>query len=149
MAANNRFAFRQRNPDLSVKIFRLFLCLNLSLMLLGTMIPSIEVEAATITVNTTDDELNSDGDCSLREAIDAANLNMAVDTCTAGTLGMDTITLLGATYVLSIPGPDEAGNTTGDLNITEDLTINGVSMTRPSSKAIRAGTTALWPSIMM
>ena len=38
--------------------------------------------AATITVNTTDDELNSDGDCSLREAIQAANTNTGVDACT-------------------------------------------------------------------
>ena len=30
---------------------------------------------ATITVDTFDDELNSDGDCSLREAIEAANTN--------------------------------------------------------------------------
>jgi len=35
--------------------------------------------AATITVNTTVDELNSDGDCSLREAIQAANTDAAVD----------------------------------------------------------------------
>ena len=37
----------------------------------------------TITVNTLDNELNTDGDCSLREAITAANQNQAVDGCTA------------------------------------------------------------------
>jgi len=42
------------------------------------------VHAAGITVNTTDDELNTDGDCSLREAITAANTNAAVDACAAG-----------------------------------------------------------------
>lgn len=36
---------------------------------------------ATINVNTTDDELNNDGDCSLREAIRAANTDTAVDAC--------------------------------------------------------------------
>ncbi len=37
--------------------------------------------ATTITVTTTDDELNADGDCSLREAIQAANTDTAVDDC--------------------------------------------------------------------
>ena len=37
--------------------------------------------AAAIVVNTTADELNSDGDCSLREAIQAANTNSTVDQC--------------------------------------------------------------------
>ncbi len=37
-----------------------------------------------ISVNTLEDELNSDGDCSLREAINAANGNTAADACPAG-----------------------------------------------------------------
>jgi CSLREA domain-containing protein len=41
--------------------------------------------AAFITVTTTADELNSDHDGSLREAIQAANGNVAVDRCPAGT----------------------------------------------------------------
>ena len=41
------------------------------------------VWAANLTVTTTDDELNSDGDCSLREAIQAANTHTAVDACLA------------------------------------------------------------------
>jgi CSLREA domain-containing protein len=53
--------------------------------------------AATITVNTTFDEFNNDGDCSLREAILAANTNSAVDGCTGGWLA-DTITLPAGTY---------------------------------------------------
>jgi CSLREA domain-containing protein len=39
---------------------------------------------STITVNTAADESNTDGDCSLREAITAANTNTAVDACRAG-----------------------------------------------------------------
>ncbi|KAA3659522.1 MAG: tandem-95 repeat protein [Chloroflexi bacterium] len=46
--------------------------------------------AATITVTTTDDELNTDGDCSLREAIAAANGDTAVDACVAGS-GVDSL----------------------------------------------------------
>src|SRR5918994_5103801 len=40
--------------------------------------------AANITVTTPDDELNTDGDCSLREAVEAADTNAAVDGCAAG-----------------------------------------------------------------
>ena len=78
----------------------------------------------TITVNTTADELNSDGDCSLREAIQAANTDAAVDACPAGS-GDDTITLPAGTYTLSIAGTGEDSNATGDLNILTNLTING------------------------
>jgi CSLREA domain-containing protein len=42
------------------------------------------VPSTTITVNTIVDESNTKGDCSLREAIKAANTNSAVDGCTAG-----------------------------------------------------------------
>jgi len=36
-------------------------------------------QGSTITVNTTTDELNSDGDCALREAVRAANPRIEVD----------------------------------------------------------------------
>ena len=42
------------------------------------------VAGTTIKVNTKADENNTDGDCSLREAIVAANTNKAVDGCAAG-----------------------------------------------------------------
>src|SRR5215204_5237513 len=42
------------------------------------------VPGTTITVNTIVDESNARGDCSLREAIRAANTNSAVDGCRAG-----------------------------------------------------------------
>ncbi len=81
--------------------------------------------AATIAVTTTADELNSDGDCSLREAIQAANTDAIVDACPAGS-GADTIQLAIATYSLAIAGPGEDANVTGDLDVTEDLTISGL-----------------------
>ncbi len=46
--------------------------------------------AATITVNTTADDDTVNGNCTLREAIQAANTDTAVDACTAGS-GTDTI----------------------------------------------------------
>ncbi|MFQ5342076.1 MAG: CSLREA domain-containing protein, partial [Anaerolineae bacterium] len=82
------------------------------------------VGGATIAVNTTADELNADGDCSLREAIQAANTNSAVDACTAGS-GDDTINLPAGTYILALAGANENGNATGDLDVWGNLVING------------------------
>ncbi|MCH2110925.1 MAG: CSLREA domain-containing protein, partial [Polyangiaceae bacterium] len=79
-----------------------------------------------INVDTTDDELNSDGDCSLREAIEAANTDSAVDGCSAGD-GWDTVQVPAGTYELSITGDDEDNNQTGDLDVLAPLTIRGAS----------------------
>lgn len=80
----------------------------------------------TIIVTTTDDELNSDGDCSLREAIRAANLDMVTDACSAGS-GTDTIILPVGTYTLTIAGSGEDLGSKGDLDITSNLIIVGAS----------------------
>lgn len=77
--------------------------------------------AAAITVTTTVDENNADGDCSLREALIAANGDIATDACPAGS-GADTIILPAGTYTLTLPG---SGTTVGDLDITDDLTLVG------------------------
>src|SRR5688572_18764348 len=67
--------------------------------------------AAVVTVTTTDDKLNHDGDCSLREAIQATNQDIAVDACAPGG-EYDVIELQAATYSLSLAGPgDDAGAT--------------------------------------
>jgi hypothetical protein len=44
--------------------------------------------------------MNSDGDCSLREAVEAANSDSAVDACTAGT-GADVINIPSGVYMLA------------------------------------------------
>ena len=80
--------------------------------------------AATIAVNETADELNTDGDCSLREAIQSANTDAAVDACAAGS-GNDTITLPAGTYTLSVAGAGEDSNATGDLDITSNVAVSG------------------------
>src|SRR3990170_9146569 len=53
--------------------------------------------------------------CTLRAAIDQTNAS----------LGLDTITLPVGTYVLTIAGIDDEGNVSGDLDITDDLTLTG------------------------
>lgn len=78
--------------------------------------------AASLTVNTVNDELNSDGDCSLREAVRSANSDTAVDACTAGA-GADTINLPEGIYTLSLSGAEANDASERDLDITDDLQI--------------------------
>jgi CSLREA domain-containing protein len=65
------------------------------LSLVGVVVPGMEpasAAGATITVNTPDDVAAADGHCSLREALQAADTNHAVDTChTGSSSGSDTI----------------------------------------------------------
>ncbi|HJX39707.1 MAG TPA: CSLREA domain-containing protein, partial [Anaerolineae bacterium] len=90
--------------------------------------------STTINVNTFTDELNTDGDCSLREAIRAANLDVGVDACPAGS-GTDTVILPAGTCTLTLPGTGENSALTGDLDITSHLTISGAG---PSSTVVDA-----------
>jgi len=83
--------------------------------------------APQIDVTTTDDELNipvGDGDCSLREAVQAANTDTVVDACPAGS-GDDTVNIPAGTYLLTLTGSAEDGNATGDLDLAADLTLQG------------------------
>jgi CSLREA domain-containing protein len=107
------------------RIYSMLLNMTLVLsVLLGSALIVTPVYAAEITINTSNDELNNDGDCSLREAIQAANTNSQVDACGPGS-GADTITIPAGTYTLTIAGTGEDANATGDLDITDSLTING------------------------
>jgi CSLREA domain-containing protein len=85
-------------------------CLLVALLFL----PS-SVFAALISVNTLDDENNNDGDCSLREAIAAANTNQGADGCPAGDSGSDTI-------FIAISGTINVSST---IQIVEELVILG------------------------
>ncbi len=82
------------------------------------------VAAAELTVDTPNDLADatpgdgicgdgSVGSCSLRAAVDEAN---AVP-------GADTITVPAGTYVLGLAGADEDANVSGDLDVTDSLTI--------------------------
>jgi CSLREA domain-containing protein len=92
----------------------------------AVLIAPATADAGTITPNTFTDDNTANGNCTLREAIRAANANAAIDACTAGT-GADTIPLAAGTYSLSVPGAGEDAAATGDLDITDTagLAING------------------------
>jgi CSLREA domain-containing protein len=95
----------------------LTLGLGLTLVLLWTL-GTGSVLAAILDVTKFTD--SNDGscdhdDCSLREAIGAAN----------ATSGLDTVILPAGTHTLTITGVYENNNHTGDLDITEALTITG------------------------
>lgn len=61
----------------------------------------------------------SAGACTLRAAIQEAN----------ALAGADSITLLAGTYTLAIAGTNEDAGAIGDLDIADDLTINGAGAT--------------------
>ena len=81
--------------------------------------------AADFSVNTTADEVDAtpgdgvcasaEGACSVRAAIIETN---ALE-------GGDVISIPAGTYVLTIPGVDEDASATGDLDIRDDLTLEG------------------------
>src|SRR5215471_12845789 len=79
--------------------------------------------AATITVNSTNDIQANDGQCTLREAIIAANTNTAsggmAGECAAGSAGLDNI-------VFNVGSGNPQINVSGTFpTITEPVSING------------------------
>lgn len=108
------------------------LCIGLLALFVGSQPTGQPVHAATIVVNSAADNLTAnDGLCTLREAI--RNANAGSDTtsgdCVAGATGADTITfansLNGVSITLTLSGAGEDANLTGDLDITDTLTITG------------------------
>ncbi|NWG34667.1 MAG: CSLREA domain-containing protein [Chloroflexi bacterium] len=101
--------------------------LLLILVLAGSSFP---VHAAgTITVNTLTDSIADDGQCSLREAVIAANTDTATGGCAAGS-GADTIVFDAslpspATFPLTLSGANEDAAASGDLDLSGTLTIQG------------------------
>jgi CSLREA domain-containing protein len=99
--------------------------LSFAVLIMLVALPVITAQAATITVNTKVDENNSDGDCSLREAILSANNDVSKDGCTAGGAGVDTVRVPAGTYNLTIPPGATDRTTDGDIDIGADMIIQG------------------------
>ncbi len=99
----------------------------LGLLAAGTLLVGggHDAYASTFTVDSTADAVDAipgdgacddgAGNCTLRAAIQEANAYA----------GADTITLPAGIYALSITGVPEGGAATGDLDITDDLTVTG------------------------
>jgi CSLREA domain-containing protein len=113
------------------------LMIGMSIYLAGvsshaTAAPSQSTPVGAILVTTLEDELISDGDCSLREAIQAANTNSYVDDCGTGDVLTDTITF------------DVEGTitVTNQLSVTASgpLVIDGGNVISTSG----GGTTRVW-----
>lgn len=84
-------------------------------------------QGAVIVVDDTGDIVTpSDGRCTLREAILNANGDTDVTNgdCLAGS-GGDTVVLPAGTYTLTVPGAGEDAAATGDLDITDHMTLTG------------------------
>jgi len=79
-----------------------------------------------LTVTITDDTLEDDGKCSLREAINTANIGIpSGQTDGECVIPPDGVDLPAGTYTLAIEGTGEINNLTGDLNIVPDLILSG------------------------
>jgi CSLREA domain-containing protein/MYXO-CTERM domain-containing protein len=92
-------------------------------------------QAASITPNTTLDGTAPTPDCTLREAITSVNTNTASGGCTAtGAGAIDTVELPAGAYVLDITSTDD-DNTSGDLDVLADITINGAGADTTSISA--------------
>ena len=109
----------------------LFRLLSAVMLLAAIWLDSHPVSAAsTITVVTTADSLTADGQCSLREAVIAANTDTATGGCPAGS-GTDLIVFdpsltTPAVFTLTLTGANEDNAATGDLDLTGILTIQGL-----------------------
>ena len=107
------------------------------LLLMGLPVGPVSAANPTIAVNSTIDAPDADpgdgacetaagnGVCTLRAAVMEAN----------AFAGADTIDLDSADYVLSIPPGNEPDAATGDLNVSDDLTIVGTGVPGTTIKA--------------
>jgi CSLREA domain-containing protein len=103
---------------------RAFTLTALLVLAVGLWLASPSRAATRIAVTTTLDAVTTNGNCSLREAVIAANRDRAVDACPAGA-GRDTIVVPAGTYTLAVPGRYEDAAATGDLDLTADVAVTG------------------------
>ena len=108
---NTRNVFK---PQFSQTIFNILTLLALVFGVAGLSVRPVDAANFTVTKTTDTADGACDADCSLREAIIAAN----------ATAEADTIALGVGTYMLSRVGTDDTANL-GDLDVTKPLTITG------------------------
>jgi CSLREA domain-containing protein len=100
-------------------VFRYALAFGAILLVATFALGDQSASAATFIVTKTLDTADGtcDADCSLREAIIAAN----------AAAGTDTITIPAGTYIPTLVGTGDDAAATGDLDITDGVTLNGAS----------------------
>ena len=125
-----RFSFTSATP--TRRIAHLFALLALLALMAGPAAPARAAEQTFVVTKTTDTNDGTCGliDCSLREAVIAANT----------AVGPDSITLPADTFTLTIADAsavDEDAAATGDLDITSNITLVGAGA---STTIVQAGT---------
>lgn len=90
-------------------------------------LPAPHAMAATIVPTTTVDDATDNGNCTLREAVIAANVNVARDACVAGAASptVDAINVPSGTYTLTVPEGPPGGSAVGDLDVLDSVVIDG------------------------
>ena len=94
---------------------------GLAALAVAVLAPASGATAASIAPDVTTDGIANDNNCTLREAVQAANTNAAVDDCAAGEAdALDTISLAAQTYNITVSGPSsEDANVDGDLDVND------------------------------
>jgi large repetitive protein len=101
-------------------------CAARLLAVVGAMLAA-PTYAATFAVNSVNDAVDAmpgDGICRTRSGV--CTLRAAVQEANA-LAGADSITLLAGQFLLTVGGRDEDAAATGDLDVTDDLTISGIA----------------------
>lgn len=114
---------------------------RLPLVIIAALVYALPVQGAVISVDNSSDTFSStahctdavSGNCTLREAITLANAQP----------GADTLQLQPLIYNLSIPAGTPDDSTTGDLDITEEVTIETVPTLRATIDGGGSGGTFL------
>jgi CSLREA domain-containing protein len=92
-----------------------------------------QASGTTIVVTTTLDDLTNNGNCTLREALKAADTNTKVDKCGAGSpTGADTISIPAGTFQLTL----------GDLTAASSIQLSGAGAAATIIKGKGQGNTA-------
>ena len=100
------------------------------LVALACMVCASALQASTIVVNDASSGSVA-GKCTIQDAVAAANTNAAVNACSAGAAGADTITFAPGITTVTLSSAMTSANAlcAFGLVITDDLTIDGGAVT--------------------